>query len=126
MIPLTSKCARYLFWSRKRFNVCEGDNLKFLDNDITKNYIILFDWRICLFTIDGILTVNMLESFTDIFEFCPNWDMLLFDSNEWLLLDKFDWFGLLLNVYLFYYAFKCYIIFIIGWYYKFSILLFCP
>ena len=39
--PLTNKCAKYLFLSKKRFKVWSGDSLKFLDNNITKNYIIL-------------------------------------------------------------------------------------
>ncbi len=36
--PLTNKCDKYLLLSKKRFNVCWGESLKFLDIEITKNY----------------------------------------------------------------------------------------
>jgi hypothetical protein len=56
---LTNKCAKYLFWSKNRFRVWFGDNLKFLESEITKNYMIFdawgkfFDWIVEIETLSG-------------------------------------------------------------------------
>jgi hypothetical protein len=49
LIPLTMRWERYWLFVSKRFNVCEGGNLRLLERERIKNYRRLFDWSNGLF-----------------------------------------------------------------------------
>lgn len=59
LTPFTNKCAKYLLLSKNKFKVCWGDNLKFFDIEITKNYKIFdeslnyFFWTSFISTFSG-------------------------------------------------------------------------
>ncbi len=63
---MTNKCAKYLFWSKNRFRVWLGDNLKFLESEIIKNYMIFdawgkfFYWIVEIDTLSGFYMIKEL------------------------------------------------------------------